>query len=943
MLTMSYVNAQSISNLSHLLTVKNLLYNKCIDLFFITETWLNDMDSDDYLKIEGYNIIRKDRVGKRGGGVCIYIKQTLDYKILFMSPTLFDNKPEFIIFDISLAKIKILCSVVYRRPKGESIQNYFNELGLILPKYDHCILCGDININLNNETAPKRKFMENLSDLNLQHLPLLDTHATASSISTIDFIAISNRVTALSYGKLAVPELSNHDLLYCVYPVNVPIENEKIIQYRDYNRIYSDSLCEAFSSLNWNLLLGFVNINTKVEYFTKQIVELFDKFAPMKYFVQKKEKKPWITSDIIKSVKLRDIARKRWANNKSMENWKIYNNLKKKVKQEIKKSLRKFMHCNIDVVANSSKVLWMNLRKCGLVKDNSLYQPPVVNADELINVFTVSHPHNIPLVNATCQYYNNNLLSNIQNSEKFYFSDVTPVVIKDVIKYFSSNAYGDDNISIKMLKPISDLLLPVLDHLFNYSLQYSCFPDHWKYAIVKPVPKVFKPNSASDYRPISILSVVGKILEKIVHDQISTFVLSNNILDMKQSGFRKSHSTCSALLRISEDIRLAMGRGDVTIIVLFDFSKAFDCVLHDLLLCKLKYLNFSPSAISWMRSYITDRKQRIICSDSSSSEWLPLNCGVPQGSVLGPLLYSLYTFDIGTCFINSNYHMYADDLQIYLHGKPEEINKMVRLINEDILRLINYTEKHGLTLNSLKTQAMIIRSPSQCNLDPNTIDKVSVNNIEVPYSTKIKNLGITMDEYFSWTHQVSAICQKIYLSLNRLYKFRSLTPHNTRVKLVNTLVLPIIDYCIIVFCNMSEEDLNRLQVAQNNAIRYIFDVKRREHITPYYSKLGWLKVRERRDLQICIMTHKILHGYAPAYLTDLFTVMGNVRSRATRAHCNYLLAPVVGRKISERSFSVMGYRLWNNLSAELCTMKATAIFKNKLELKFLSTYITAKY
>jgi hypothetical protein len=127
---------------------------------------------------------------------------------------------------------------------------------------------------------------------------------------------------------------------------------------------------------------------------------------------------------------------------------------------------------------------------------------------------------------------------------------------------------------------------------------------------------------------------------------------------------------------------------------------------------------------------------------------------------------------------------------------------------------------------------------------------------------------------------------KNYLSLNRLYKFRSLTPHNTRVKLVNTLVLPIIDYFIAVYCNLSEEDINRLQVAKNNAVRYIFDVKRPEHITPYCSKSDWLKVTER-DLQICILTHKILHGYAPAYVTDLFTVMGNVRSRATRAHCFY--------------------------------------------------------
>jgi hypothetical protein len=172
---------------------------------------------------------------------------------------------------------------------------------------------------------------------------------------------------------------------------------------------------------------------------------------------------------------------------------------------------------------------------------------------------------------------------------------------------------------------------------------------------------------------------------------------------------------------------------------------------------------------------------------------------------------------------------------------------------------VNYTVKHSLKLNPQKTQSMIIRSwlawsshpkplnrrRSQYQLRFNflNIEKIRVNNIEIPYSAKIKNLGIIMDDFFTWTNQVSAICQKIYFSLHRVYKFRSITTHDTRVKLVSTLILPITDYCIVFFCNMSDENLNRLQVAQNNAVRYIFNIKRREHITAYYGKLGWLKVK----------------------------------------------------------------------------------------------------
>ena len=197
---------------------------------------------------------------------------------------------------------------------------------------------------------------------------------------------------------------------------------------------------------------------------------------------------------------------------------------------------------------------------------------------------------------------------------------------------------------------------------------------------------------------------------------------------------------------------------------------------------------------------------------------------------------------------------------------------------------------------------------------------------EIMYVKKVKNLGVIFDDTLSWSPQVSAICQKLFLTLHHLYKFQTNTPSETRLKLVNTLIMPIFDYCDFLFCDIDGDTLHHLQKSQNNAVRYVCNVKRREHITPYYKKIGLLKIRERHELHSLVMTHKILHGYAPAYLSDLFTVMGDVRTRPSRAHPLYLQAPRVSRDVPSKCFSVLAYRLWNNIPNTLWSCSSTTLF-----------------
>ena len=231
------------------------------------------------------------------------------------------------------------------------------------------------------------------------------------------------------------------------------------------------------------------------------------------------------------------------------------------------------------------------------------------------------------------------------------------------------------------------------------------------------------------------------------------------------------------------------------------------------------------------------------------------------------------------------------------------------------------------------------------NDSPKLIKKLPnffINDITVPYCDKVKNLGVVFDSSLSWSNQVSSVCQKVYYALHRLYKFRSITPIATRIRLVNSLILPLFDYSLVAYCNLDSSSIDRLQVAQNNCIRYIYNLKRRDRVSSYYTKLGWLKIKERQELQILIYCHKILHGYAPDYLNDLVTRMGSVSERTTRSHSLFLQAPLVGRDAPEKSFSVFAYRLWNGLKNNVCSLKNVATFRKNIENSLSKRYVCAK-
>ncbi|CAG9128697.1 unnamed protein product [Plutella xylostella] len=339
----------------------------------------------------------------------------------------------------------------------------------------------------------------------------------------------------------------------------------------------------------------------------------------------------------------------------------------------------------------------------------------------------------------------------------------------------------------------------------------------------------------ADYYSLAVLSerhsfdehgAYKQVLESVVLRQFSNFLSSNNLLNPLQSGFRPSHSTCSALIKITDDLRKAVDDSQLTLLTLLDFSNAFNCVDHDILLSILRSLNMSGSVAEWFSSYLSGRRQRIR-SDDIESDWCDVTAGVPQGGVLSPILFSVFINTLVSVLKFTSYHLYADDLQLYVSCGPGDVLEAIDKMTADLDAVKNWTANYGLLVNPSKTQVMFVGSRYHlARLRNGPLPPVIFNGVTLPYCDSVKNLGLHIQNNLSWELHVSEISRKIYASMHGLKRLQNFLPYSTKVTLVNSLLLPIIDYADVCYPDLTEELLDKLDRLLNLCIRYIFGLRK---------------------------------------------------------------------------------------------------------------------
>ena len=523
------------------------------------------------------------------------------------------------------------------------------------------------------------------------------------------------------------------------------------------------------------------------------------------------------------------------------------------------------------------------------------------------------------------------------------FSNFEPLDEDTVRKLVSATTKSCplDPIPTAIVKECLDDLLPVLTSIINFSLQSGSFPDQWKEALVKPLLKqpgcdlIFR-----NFRPVSNLAFVSKLTEKAVADQIQSYMDMNYLFPPFQSAYRPHHSTETALLKVKNDILMNMDRQCVTLLVLLDLSAAFDTVDHAILIDRLSTeFGVTGPVLNWFTSYLSNRSQRVSI-DGVLSEKFNLDCGVPQGSCLRPLLFVIYSsklFQITEKHL-PNVHCYADDTQLYLAFKPgndtDEVAAL-RALESCIADIRRWMLSDKLKLNSDKTEFLIMGTWQQ-------IAKIKIENLCVgdcrvtPSSAAVKNLGSWFDSRLNMLTHINKTCSSAFYHLHNIRRIRKYLTRQSVESLIDAFVTSKIDYCNGLLYGLPSSHILKLQRVQNAAARLVTGSPRFCHITPVLISLHWLPIKFRVNYKIVLLTFKCLHGLAPKYLADLISVHSapryNLRSTGTIS-----LTPASAKcfiTLGDRAFQQAAPKLWNNLPTFIRNLKSLNSFKAAIKTHY---------
>ena len=501
----------------------------------------------------------------------------------------------------------------------------------------------------------------------------------------------------------------------------------------------------------------------------------------------------------------------------------------------------------------------------------------------------------------------------------------------------SSKASGPNSISTNLLIEFGDFLIHPLVSLINMSFKEGIFPNLNKEASICPIHKKGEKTKCENYRPITLLSNISKLFEKVMYSRIDNFLKSSNFLYEHQFGFRKHHSTNHALVSIVEQIRSSLDKKMYSCGVFVDLEKAFDTVNHDILLAKLEHIGIRGVAKKWFESYLSERFQSVTIGGVSSSR-LPITCGVPQGSILGPLLFLIYINDMRSSVKSSTVFHFADDTNLLCSAFS--LKKLRKLLNKDLASLYEWLCANRLSINAGKTEFLVFRPPRH-----NTEIRLTLkfHQTKLFESSKIKYLGLILDNKLNWKPHIAELSKKLSRAVGMLYKIRSLCPTSVSRSLYYSLFNSHLSYGLSVWGSAGRVDIAKIQSLQDKAIKAICKTNEPDKLAKKYYDLNILNINDQIEYQLSSLMWDYDHNALPSSLSKYFVRNNTIHNYRTRGALrgNLYHKKVNTVQFGVKSFTYQGIHILNNLKGSNIynSSKTKFQFLRKFKIYLKSQYV----
>ena len=899
------------------------------DIIALTETWLyNDFPSD-RIAIKGYHPpIRFDRPSDtqyHHGGVAIYVKDHLYCK----------HRPEFNVPGLEAVWIEtkinqdpLLIGCIYRSP--EKLVYYWDlideSIKLALSTPHKTMIFGDFNEDCLSIPGAHVQRIMNLNSLD--QMITEPTRYTDDSAKLIDLILTPCPHIIEKTGVLP-PVDSDHCCTFVEIKTNQPVQKSFKRTLYIYSKLNEERFLDKARDIDWNGIVNSETIDAAAELLSKKLMDIGKTCMPVKTITVKRNDAPWITEEIKKLITKKHRIYALAKTLDSLWSWNLFKRTRNYLVEVIRNRKNEYqieLENRINTQVNFGTKDWWKIVNNFFNRQSYSDIPPLQNNSS--NEIVYLSEHKAELLNDF--FVKQSWIDNIDDELPYIeFNDITAPTITftremvyEIIKELDqSKAVGPDLIHNKLLIKSVEFLSGPLATLFNRSITESKFPFAWKIAHVTPIHKKGDKSICNNYRPISLLSCVGKIMEKCIQKHVFAFLTDHNLLTLSQSGFIPGDSTTYQLLSIYDDFFKSLDKKSITQAVFFDISKAFDRVWHRGLIHKLNAIGIRGPLLRWFEDYLNDREQAVVIKGKMSS-YKAVQSGVPQGSVLGPLLFLVYINDI-VKDIESLVKLFADDTSMYLRLNDGVTRTYI--LNSDITKILDWSRRWKVDFNPSKTELLTIANIRDYYTYPLVFD----NSILLETNAH-KHLGVILQNDCKWNSHIESIVAKTRPLIACFRSFKYKFNRKTLEILYKSYILPHFDYADVVWDNCSAVLSNELENIHLDALRTIIGAVKGTSHEKLYLESGFTSLQERRKRHKLILFFKLVNGILPVYLNAYIPPLVSDINPFPRRRPSERQVPEFRLETYHDTYFPSTTELWNDLPDTIKEQTSISNFKRKL-------------